>query len=214
MKTNSYFHRNKNAFTLIELLVVITIIGLLAGMIVAIGGPAMKNAKLKRVQVELKNVETAIQSYKEKKGFFPPDNSANSARPPLFYELVGTTYVPGGNPPSTAVFNTKLANQTLTAAQVNTAFGIGGFVNSTTDPNENPVFSVEFNNKQYAQISSGPAIQVLVCPVDGPGGAINPWSYNSSSPTNNPGSFDIWVDVVIGGKTNRICNWSPKPIPF
>jgi len=34
------------------------------------------------------------------------------------------------------------------------------------------------------------------------------WRYNSSSPTNNPSSFDLWVDVIINGQTNRFSNWS------
>ena len=40
---------------------------------------------------------------------------------------------------------------------------------------------------------------------------LNPWRYVSSNPTNNPGEFDLWVDIIVGGKTNRICNWSDKP---
>ena len=39
---------------------------------------------------------------------------------------------------------------------------------------------------------------------------MNPWRYNSSSPTNNPGSYDLWVQLSIGGKTNLICNWSKQ----
>ena len=43
---------------------------------------------------------------------------------------------------------------------------------------------------------------------------INPYRYNSSSPTNNPRSYDLWIDVLIGGKINRISNWSEQPIVF
>jgi hypothetical protein len=32
---------------------------------------------------------------------------------------------------------------------------------------------------------------------------ISPISYVSSSPTNNPNSYDLWVDFVVSGKTNR-----------
>ncbi len=41
---------------------------------------------------------------------------------------------------------------------------------------------------------------------------INPWRYNSSNPTNNPGTYDLWVDVIIDGKTNRFGNWSKEPV--
>ena len=39
---------------------------------------------------------------------------------------------------------------------------------------------------------------------------VNPWRYNSSSPTNNPGSYDLWIQLAFGGKTNLICNWSKQ----
>jgi hypothetical protein len=39
---------------------------------------------------------------------------------------------------------------------------------------------------------------------------VNPWRYNSSNPTNNPGSYDLWVQLSIAGKTNLICNWSKQ----
>ena len=38
------------------------------------------------------------------------------------------------------------------------------------------------------------------------------WRYNSSSPTNNPASYDLWIDVIIDGKTNRFSNWSRNPV--
>ena len=49
--------------------------------------------------------------------------------------------------------------------------------------------------------------------MDGPVvyGDINPFRYVSSNPTNNTSTFDLWVDVIVGGKTNRISNWSDKP---
>jgi hypothetical protein len=42
-------------------------------------------------------------------------------------------------------------------------------------------------------------------------GIINPWHYNSSNPTNNPGSYDLWMDFISQGKTNRVSNWSKDP---
>ena len=41
---------------------------------------------------------------------------------------------------------------------------------------------------------------------------IVPYSYNSSSPQHNPKSFDLWVDIIAGDKTNRISNWSTQPL--
>lgn len=34
------------------------------------------------------------------------------------------------------------------------------------------------------------------------------WRYNSSNPTNNPSSYDLWIDVMIDGQTNRFSNWT------
>jgi prepilin-type N-terminal cleavage/methylation domain-containing protein len=212
MKTITFCRRNEKAFTLVELLVVIAIIGLLAGLIVSLSGHAIEKSRLSRVKVELKNVETIIQSYKEKKGFYPPDNPKSTVTNQLFYELTGTTYVPGLNPPATAVFKTVKGSEQISATLVASTFNVGGFVNTTQDPVENPVFSFNFSPGQYATNNAG--ITLLVCPVDGPNmmvsgtRLINPWSYNSSNPTNNPDSFDLWVDVIMRGKTNRICNWS------
>jgi len=39
---------------------------------------------------------------------------------------------------------------------------------------------------------------------------LNPWRYNSANPTNNPGSYDLWIQLKIGGKTNLISNWSKQ----
>jgi hypothetical protein len=30
-------------------------------------------------------------------------------------------------------------------------------------------------------------------------------------PTNNTASYDLWTDILIGGKATRICNWSSRP---
>jgi hypothetical protein len=44
------------------------------------------------------------------------------------------------------------------------------------------------------------------------GGMINPFGYNSLNPTNNPKSYDLWLDIIVNGVTNRVCNWREKPI--
>jgi hypothetical protein len=59
--------------------------------------------------------------------------------------------------------------------------------------------------------------RILVCTVPGVDAndpplnngspALNPWCYNSSSPTNNPTTYDLWIDILVDGKIVRICNW-------
>ena len=40
---------------------------------------------------------------------------------------------------------------------------------------------------------------------------VNPFRYIYPG-TNNPSSYDLWVQLVISGKTNLICNWNTKVI--
>ena len=68
-------------------------------------------------------------------------------------------------------------------------------------------------------VPATPIARCLGTAIDGPvglleqaGAKLNPWRYNSSSPQHNPKSFDLWIDVTAGSKTNRICNWSDKPL--
>jgi hypothetical protein len=38
---------------------------------------------------------------------------------------------------------------------------------------------------------------------------LNPFRYVAPSPTNNnASSYDLWVQLLINGKTNLICNWN------
>ena len=30
--------------------------------------------------------------------------------------------------------------------------------------------------------------------------------------SDNPGKFDLWIDILVQGKTNRVCNWSDDVI--
>src|SRR5436305_141846 len=81
-----------SAFTLIEMLVVIAIIGLLAALLMNLL-PRASNMKIRtRVKAELAQVDMAIETYKEKRGYYPPDNPSNPGSNSLYYELVGTTF--------------------------------------------------------------------------------------------------------------------------
>src|SRR5580765_111185 len=81
-----------SSFTLIELLVVIAIIGLLAALLMNLL-PRANDMKVRtRVKAELAQVEMAIEHYKEKRGYYPPDHPSNPGTNSLYYELVGTTF--------------------------------------------------------------------------------------------------------------------------
>ena len=218
MKNLNPSHRPpRAAFTLVELLVVIAIMGILAALIFpAVGGIKARAARMK-AQAELKQIETAIDSYKAKYGHYPPDNPRDTALNQLFYELQGTA-IKGG------AFETLDGRSSITAATALTAFGVNGFVNCTKagggdDFAAGQKFISGLKPGQYGFLSTG--VGLLTTSVIRPknlGSALpdaplelNPVHYNSSSPTGNRKSYDLWVDLLISGKTNRISNWSAQP---
>lgn len=71
----------RSAFTLVELLVVMTVIAILIGMLSAAVIPAFKRAREASIQVEMKQIELAIESFKNKYGFYPPsfESGTNAA---------------------------------------------------------------------------------------------------------------------------------------
>jgi len=219
--------RAARAFTLIELLVVLAVIGLLA----ALTFPALRAAKLSmlraRAKSEMTQVETAIERYKDRFGHYPPDNRISANPDPyalnqLYYELLGTTN-------SSGVFQTLDGSAQIADGSLPAVFGpnVTGFLNCARTGGDEAVNAVSFlkglKPGQFLAITNGtsavPVCNLLGANLDGPliyknavGAKLNPWRYNSSSPTNNLNSFDLWIDVDAGGKTNRICNWSDRPL--
>jgi prepilin-type N-terminal cleavage/methylation domain-containing protein len=218
--------QRKFGFTLIELLVVIAIMAVLAALLFT----SVKNARATRIKnrakAELKQVETLIELYKSKLGHYPPSSSgAPPTVTPLFYELTGTRL-------ATGMYTTLDGSSQLTSADVNVAFGLGGFVNAIEgagsqdgqQPQDFAKGSLQLG--QYLQVpitngalgASTKAI-VLGSTLEGSGmlpgvsgGSINPFGYNSLNPTNNPRSYDLWLDVNVNGVTYRFCNWQQSPV--
>ena len=209
----------RRAFTLIELLVVIAIIAILAALLFPAFQAVKNNGIRNKTKTELRQVEAAIESYKAKYGFYPPDNPGNSVTNQLFYELQGTALK--GN-----TFETLDGRERLIAASVVNAFGPGvaGFVNCTKggggdDSSVAQKFlGTTLKPGQYGfATNNGVRFGLLTCSVTWPANRppllpiapeLNPFRYNSSSPVHNPNSFDLWVDVIVGGKINRFCNWN------
>jgi prepilin-type N-terminal cleavage/methylation domain-containing protein len=201
MKTIAPRHLPNKAFTLIELLVVISIIAILAALLFPVLGRISENRSKKVAAAELSLVHTAIEAYKATYNMYPPDNKTNPALNALYYELVGTT----NNGVVYSPLDGRITNA-VTAANIAAKFAVGGFVNSSTSvrgTDDRPAPVTFLKEVKPDQLGGGGGVTLLVCSENGV-----PWSYNSSHPTNNPASFDLWVDLKVGSKTNRISNWS------
>jgi prepilin-type N-terminal cleavage/methylation domain-containing protein len=213
MKTSRNNFQSSRGFTLIELLVVIAIIAILAALLFPAGQKIMQSAAKKRAQAELSRVASAIDSYKLKLGYYPQDNQAFPDRNLLYYELVGCRRGNGG------VFAPLDNSATINFAPPRAAFyAATGIMNSSAgaDADEGTVAQQFLREVQAAHFAvDGNGFRRLGVAIDGPSAAmvgnISPFRYNSSNPTNNANTFDLWVDIVVGGKTNRISNWSDKP---
>ena len=219
-------------FSLVELLVVIAIIGVLASLVVGLSGLAGRKSKEAKVRAELAQYVTAIESFKDQFGYYPPDNVFTNSGikmvdpgvNPLFYELTGV-FVDN----KAGAF--RSGQTTISAGMVSAVFRRDGFVNAADLTQAKSVKSFLPNLKasqaktvRIGQFNNGPVVQVLVVPVDYPRSylgprpnvfpipavnptPINPWRYVSTNPTNNPNSFDLWAEVPLGRETKIIGNW-------
>lgn len=220
-------------YTLIELLVVMGIIAVIASLILPITKSLKKRRIISVAQAQLNQVQTAIENYKSKIGFYPPDNPNNTAVNPLYFELVGTILTNNG-------YTTLDGSGQISTNDTPTTFGVSGFVNSGTslrgsDDKPGPLnFLKALRPDQVGQFVYGgntPWNAVLVCSMSWPPGTLpnglsspissppavlpppvlNPWRYVSTNPTNNVGRFDLWVDLVIGANVYRVSNWRTSP---
>ncbi|HUB87019.1 MAG TPA: type II secretion system protein [Verrucomicrobiae bacterium] len=207
------------AFTLVELLTVIAIIAVLASLGIVVAGRVKRTAYINKTQAEMAQVESAIENYKTDYGFYPPVNTNCPNYPfvnPLYYELAGTT-----NNTLANTFVTLDGSSTISTNLVISTFGIGGFINcnkvgqSMEDSRMAKNYISGLNPNQFGTNSAG--IELLVGSVGGPdpaytplaGSTSNPWRYRYPG-INNPNSYDLWIQLVINGQTNLICNWNSQ----
>lgn len=199
------------AFTLIELLVVIAIIAVVAGLVVGLAAVASSSKNLSRTKVENARLVTLINSYKAKTGVYPPENPNlnNDGINTLLYELVGAirdTNDTAANP------NYKTPFGDIKASVLNASFGVNGIQNAVDilgETNQVHRLLKDIRPDQMAQVIANTLS--LVIPVDGtnvPNRRPNPWHYRvGENAIRNKDSFDLWVDIIVRGKTNTIGNW-------
>jgi len=218
--------KNRPGFTLIELLVVISIIGVLAGLTFPVLGK-IKEAQYKKVaRAELDQLATELEGYKAKYGTYPPSNqnptsdytapNYRSQFSQLYYELSGANHNTGAK-----TFTTLDGASTLTEAEYLKAYGVAGVVNSPQGSGEDASKAKNFlsglSSRQINTVSNNGVANtaMIVTSVGGPDTTYNPVGVSGMNPfryvfpgVNNPQSYDLWVQLVIKGKTNLICNWS------
>jgi prepilin-type N-terminal cleavage/methylation domain-containing protein len=224
-----------NGFTLVELLVVISIIAILAAFTVPVLSAVKKRQYINQTQGELGQLKAAIDSYHAAYGFYPPSNSnydpnnpvtrSDAMFSPLYFELLGTTNK-NSLTYQTLDGSASIAVSALTAST--TPLGVGGFMNcskpgAAEDAPAARNFLLGLKPNQYAlNITNNPPdpvnpVTLLLGSVGGPDATykplgtsgLNPWRYVSPG-INNPNSYDLWIQLVIHGKTYLICNWSKQ----
>jgi prepilin-type N-terminal cleavage/methylation domain-containing protein len=203
IKTMKPFRPNlkyDSAFTLIELLVVIAVIAILAGLLFA-AMPAISGARIKSVaRAELTQLSTAIEDYKSEYGSYPQDNTNNPTLNPLYMELSGMLIVAG---PS---YRSLDGSYTVAANTANTTLRIPGLVNAAETAaatDDRKAIRSFLKEVKPTQLATNNTVRYLICSA-----TETPWNYVSTTPTNNPSGYDLWIDVVNGRKTNRIANWN------
>ncbi len=218
-------HHHRIAFTLIELLVVIAVIGILAALLFPVISCVGVRRMISVAQTELNQVSTAIEAYKARKGHYPPENAASPYTPandyanPLYFELVGTTLT-FDNSKGGYIYLTLDGSHWIPTNNVRAALGVGGFVNAganTRGSDDAPAPEAFLKELKPDQIGVTNGANVLVCSEgwSKPNASrIAPLGYTISHATNNPGSYDLWVDLYIRGKTYRFSNWTKQPSTF
>lgn len=201
----------RSGFTLIELLTVIAIIGALAGLTLVVTKDINITKARSAATAELNQIENALENYKAKYGVYPPSNAntypaplTNSLLPQLYYELSGVS----------------------NNGTVYVTFGVNGFLNCTKGNGEEIIpaqnFLLGWRAKQIASVNDGGVlVSILTTSVGGPDASymplgpgtagINPFRYVYPG-INHPESYDLYVQLVISGKTNLICNWTKQVI--
>ena len=211
------------AFTLIELLMVISIIGIVAGMVVVGIRAASGKRDEAAVKAKLAKLVLAIESYKARHGFYPPDDPTSAKNTPqynsLAYELSGVrvsapNLLPEADP-----------THTLTPAMLASYFNLLGLANAGKNMATPPKYSLNLvggsgKTADYVLATNGapgiPAAMFLQVPAEHPDQTVtvNLWRYQVY-PANghNPKSYDLWAELRKGKKvgnsyeTNTIGNW-------
>jgi len=211
---------NRLAFTLIELLTVIAVIGVLAAAGLSVTKGVKKREYLNTATAEMNQIQTALDNYKAKYGVYPPSNAnLTPLVNTLYYELSGVTHNTVNKTYTTLDSACTISEGNYTAAFTMGASSIGGIINCSSGSAEEGTTAQNFLSglkaNRFGSSSVTGLITNLITSVRGPDGNYKPLGVVDANPfrylypgTNNPSSYDLWIQLVINGKTNLICNWT------
>ena len=211
--------KHRAGFSLMELLTVIAIIAVLAAIAVGLTAAARNARTNSRGEAELRQIQTAIESYKADRGVYPPDHVLPAGSPhrvdpainQLYYELRGMEVVQNG-------FRCKGMSDVLSPDQIRAVFNRSGFLNASSDPSEPARTYLDPKASVVRRVTvNGVEVELLATPFPWsagnpepapiPGTQVNPWRYVSTGPTNNVGGFDLWAEVYVGKEKRVFKNW-------
>jgi prepilin-type N-terminal cleavage/methylation domain-containing protein len=160
-------------------------------------------------------------------------NEVDAVVNPLYYELTGLVVVNNGD---SGYFETVDDATRFLPATAQQYFHRDGFLNAATRDRFRRLFRHTFKASQHAGVLRTAGVgaknaQVLTVgfAVDATGKknsgfawplndarypqpvptnpGLNPWRYVSTNPTNNPGTFDLWAEVIVHGQKKIYGNW-------
>jgi hypothetical protein len=167
------------------------------------------------IREQRRTLVSAIEAYKAHFGVYPADHVVsrqplvvNAVDNPLLYELAGVIYEPT---------NKMFRLGTLEPADakfVKEFFQCDGFKNCGERPDQITRF-LTTRPLPARQLHDDPDVFVLGSTIPNEGFApevasafkVSSWRYVSSSPTNNPGRFDLWIEVDTKSRTVVLGNW-------
>jgi hypothetical protein len=158
----------------------------------------------------------AIEAYKGKLGFYPPDHIVSrqplvvdAVTNQLLYELLGTCHDPTSDSFIPARF------PSVHRSLVKSFFGTEGFKNTALNVDEVQHFLDAADIEATMAVHNKPDVALLGYFPDWEG--IEPdlyrqielgsWRYNSSAPMHNPETFDLWIEIRTSETNILIGNW-------
>jgi len=159
---------------------------------------------------------SAIDAYKALFGVYPPDHVVSrqpivvdALKNPLLYELAGIIYNP-----TNKMFQLG-SLKAVEADYVKEFFQCDGFKNCGEKPEQIKRFltAVDLPARQLHHDPDVFAVGFFIRDERIPPEVewefdVGSWRYVSSSPTNNPGKFDLWIEVKTKNRTVTIGNWN------